>query len=69
MLFLLFTIAIFASIQGAICGTIGYVWKQSRWVYGPWDYLRNLLWMALQVACAVGAVWLYTFFFGWPEPD
>ncbi len=69
MLFLFFTIGLFAAIQGSVCGVIGYVWREGRWVEGPWEYLFNLFCMALQVAAAVGAVWLYTTLFGWPEPD
>lgn len=70
MLFLfIFMPAMFAALQGAVCGIVGYVWKQDRWVYGVGDYFMNLAWMALQTAAAAGIIWQYTVVFGWPEPE
>ncbi len=69
MLFLFYIIGWVAAGIGAICGPIGYVWKEARWVYSVGDYLRNLAWMIFQVAWGIGIVWLYTTLFGWPEPD
>lgn len=69
MLFLVFTIGWIAALIGAICGPIGYVWKEARWVDSPRDYLENLAWMLLQVAWGIGIIALYIGLFGWPEPD
>lgn len=69
MLFLFFTIGWIAVIDGAVCGTIGYVWKEGRWVDSVGDYFCNLARMAFQAACGAAIIWVYVAVFGWPEPD
>lgn len=69
MLYLFFVIGWIAMGIAVICGPIGYVFREHRWVYSVGDYFRNLGRMILQAACGLAIVWLYVHFLGWPEPN
>lgn len=69
MLYLLFVIGWIAAGIGAVCGPIGYVFREHRWVESIGEYFWNLALMIIQAAFGLGVVWLYVALLGWPEPD
>lgn len=69
MLYLIFLIGWIAAITGTVCGFIGYVLKENRWVDSVGDYFMNFARMTLQVAFGFFLIWAYVWMFGWPEPD